>query len=230
MDYFSRLAHRALNILDQPLAQPRLPSRYELGGEIARQDAPIEPADASAQHQSAAASAAWVSSDAAPERRAPHIDAERVGQLAPVQPSLPAATPSRFSRRNDPTVALPGELSDSAAPAPEATIALHQSQPIAVATSAPTQPQPSTLRPTTSAIQPRATYQTAGRTVADDLQLDAGHSGSAAPSIRVTIGRIDVRAVIAPAPPARRTPPAAPKPAQGLEDYLRAGKGGSTKP
>jgi hypothetical protein len=225
MDYFFRLARRALNIPGQPLAQPRLPSRYELGGEIARQDTPIEPADASAQRPSAAASAALVSSDAAPERRAPQqlaaaeLAAERAGQ-----PSLPAATPSLFSRRTDPTVALPGELSGSAAPAPE------QIGPIAVALSVPTQPPPATLRPAASAIQPRATDQTTGRTAADGLQLDASHPDGAAPSIRVTIGRIDVRAVIAPAPPSRRAPPAAPKPAQGLEDYLRAGKGGSSKP
>jgi hypothetical protein len=233
MDYFFRLARRALNIPGQPLAQPRLPSRYELRGEIARQDTPINPADASAQRPSAAASAALVSSDATPERRAPQqlaateLAAARAGQLALGQPSLPA-TPSLFSRRTDPTVALPGELSGSAAPAPEQTSASRQPGPIAVALSVP--PPPAMLRPPASAIQPRATDQTTGRTAADGLQLDASHPDGAAPNIRVTIGRIDVRAVIAPAPPSRRAPPAAPKPAQGLEDYLRAGKGGSSKP
>jgi hypothetical protein len=228
MDYFFRLARRALNIPVQPLAQPRLPSRYELGDEIARPDAPIAPADASVQRQSAAASAASVSPNAAPERRAPQIDAERVGQLAPVQPSLPAATPSLFSWRADSPVALTGELSGSATPAPDP--ASVSRQPIAVTVSAPARPQPAPVRPVASAIQPIANHQTTGLTAEDRMQLEAGQPADAVPSIRVTIGRIDVRAVMAPAPPARRAPPAAPRPAQGLEDYLRAGKGGSSKP
>lgn len=42
----------------------------------------------------------------------------------------------------------------------------------------------------------------------------------AAPTIRVTIGRIDVRAVFAPPPPAQRARP--PAPALSLDDYLRS--------
>jgi len=46
---------------------------------------------------------------------------------------------------------------------------------------------------------------------------------TAAPVIRVTIGRIDVRAVNAPAPPARRQTPSAPK--LSLDEYLRSRNG-----
>jgi hypothetical protein len=46
---------------------------------------------------------------------------------------------------------------------------------------------------------------------------------TAAPVIRVTIGRIDVRAVSAPAPPARRQAPSAPK--LSLDEYLRSRNG-----
>jgi hypothetical protein len=45
-------------------------------------------------------------------------------------------------------------------------------------------------------------------------------SEASAPVIRVTIGRIDVRAVNAPAPPAQRATPPAPK--LSLEEYLRS--------
>jgi len=42
-----------------------------------------------------------------------------------------------------------------------------------------------------------------------------------APTIRVTIGRIDVRAVMPPAPPAPRSRPSRPGPTLSLEDYLQ---------
>jgi len=45
----------------------------------------------------------------------------------------------------------------------------------------------------------------------------------AAPVIRVTIGRVDVRAVSAPAPPPRRQAPTGPK--LSLEEYLRSRNG-----
>jgi hypothetical protein len=49
----------------------------------------------------------------------------------------------------------------------------------------------------------------------------------AAPTIRVSIGRIEVRAIMPPIPPARPTPPARPRPQLSLEDYLQQHKGGS---
>ena len=55
----------------------------------------------------------------------------------------------------------------------------------------------------------------------DDARLD-----EEAPTIRVTIGRVDVRAVAAPAKEARRAPEP-PRPALTLEDYLRRRGGGS---
>lgn len=45
-----------------------------------------------------------------------------------------------------------------------------------------------------------------------------------APKIRVTIGRIDVRAVSPPQPPAQETAPAAPR--MSLDDYLKSSNGG----
>lgn len=45
------------------------------------------------------------------------------------------------------------------------------------------------------------------------------------PAIRVTIGRVDVRAVL-PTPPPRRVQPARPKPGLSLDDYLKRGNRG----
>ena len=42
-----------------------------------------------------------------------------------------------------------------------------------------------------------------------------------APTIQVTIGRIEVRAITLPAPPAPRFKPARPGPALSLDDYLK---------
>jgi hypothetical protein len=52
-------------------------------------------------------------------------------------------------------------------------------------------------------------------------------SAPPAPTIRVSIGRIEVRAIMPPVPPARHTPPARPRPQLSLEDYLRQHRGGS---
>jgi hypothetical protein len=50
---------------------------------------------------------------------------------------------------------------------------------------------------------------------------------SSAPAIRVTIGRIEVRAITPPpVPPAQRTTPARPGPELSLDDYLKQHNGG----
>ena len=55
---------------------------------------------------------------------------------------------------------------------------------------------------------------------------EAGTAETAAPTVHVRIGRIDVRAILPPAPPSRpATRPAAPR--NSLEDYLSGRKGGS---
>ena len=49
---------------------------------------------------------------------------------------------------------------------------------------------------------------------------------SPAPAIRVTIGRIEVRAITPPMAAERRAAPARPGPALSLEDYLKQHNGG----
>ena len=48
----------------------------------------------------------------------------------------------------------------------------------------------------------------------------------ALPDIQVTIGRIDVRAMLPPTPPAASSTPNRPRPALSLDDYLKQQKGG----
>ena len=54
-----------------------------------------------------------------------------------------------------------------------------------------------------------------------DQPRTAQEPAPTAPTIRVSIGRIEVRAIMPPAPPAQRTPPARPRPQLSLEDYLQ---------
>jgi len=94
--------------------------------------------------------------------------------------------------------------------------------------SAPTQHNPSAQTPPTSLrhsapVVPRSiTPRAAAPSLARSEQAEAGDS---APRIKVTIGRVEVRAVMPATPPARpaRSAPASPS----LEDYLKKGERGA---
>ena len=60
-----------------------------------------------------------------------------------------------------------------------------------------------------------------------DQRRTAQEPSPTTPTIRVSIGRIEVRAIIPLAPPAQRTPPARPRPQLSLEDYLQRHRGRS---
>jgi hypothetical protein len=228
MDYFFRLAQRALNTPGLPLAQPRLPSRYEIGDTIGQPGGLIAQDDPSEQRQATPTGTTVARAAVAAARLVPLPAASADPTLAPVQPSPVTESPSLPSQHAAPTVPFSSTLSGHVAPPPEP--ASMSQQPAEAALGAPAQPQPAVVRPIVSALRPEANHHGAALAALDRSQLEPGLRSGTAPSIRVTIGRIDVRAVMPPAPPARRAPPAAAKPAQGLEDYLRAGKGGSSKP
>ena len=57
-----------------------------------------------------------------------------------------------------------------------------------------------------------------------DERTKTPESPHTAPTIRVTIGRVDVRAIVSPAPPSAKPP--RPKPLLTLEDYLKQRNGG----
>lgn len=79
--------------------------------------------------------------------------------------------------------------------------------------SAPTTPHRSAVRP--------PVFERAGVPKVSELSPGA----SAAPSVQVSIGRVEVRAVF-PAPTVRRPGPARSRPAMSLDDYLSRGRGG----
>jgi hypothetical protein len=62
-------------------------------------------------------------------------------------------------------------------------------------------------------------------TTSQHLSALVSEAASSTPTIRVTIGRIDVRAITPPAPPPRPKQ-ARPGPTLSLDDYARQRKGG----
>lgn len=96
-----------------------------------------------------------------------------------------------------------------------------QSQRAGETEQAPT-PGTRSLTPAITVIRERATSQIEPAAPAPTEQV-AAHA--AAPTIKITIGRVDVRAVM-PAAPATRPAPARPGPSLSLEDYLQQREGG----
>lgn len=85
--------------------------------------------------------------------------------------------------------------------------------------------EPLVIRPRVTRIDESSSTTTTGTANESANQTANRATGDqAAPVIRVTIGRIDVRAVTQAAPPARRATPPAPK--LTLEEYLRSRNGG----
>ncbi|HMQ55607.1 MAG TPA: hypothetical protein PKD98_26240, partial [Anaerolineae bacterium] len=82
---------------------------------------------------------------------------------------------------------------------------------------APPDPLPATIFPARTAPS-----STVGPSLANGFSRPA--SEPPAPSINVTIGRVEVRAIFE--PPAKAAPPTKPEPKLSLEDYLRASTGG----
>lgn len=80
--------------------------------------------------------------------------------------------------------------------------------------------RPRVARADESSLHDRATTNEA----AANQTASTANGDQAAPTIRVTIGRIEVRAITQAAPPARRA--ATPEPKLSLEDYLRSRNGG----
>ena len=199
-DYLTRLGARAVSG-DAPSVQPRLPSRYEGTSD---DDVEIEP-DAAQPEQAAAQPAAAVQ---------PNTTVVTV-QATEVEPATPAAEPL------SPMPPVTTEVDDDG-PQPVPVHAIlnnlnvlhevvhqltdgeeqHEVVPVAAATPAP-------LPSTADAVQPGAPAR------------------EPAPVVRVTIGRIEVRAASTPAPqPAApptvaRHPVSQPPPGERLSAYLR---------
>jgi hypothetical protein len=223
MTFLARLIERHLGDVPSafPILEPRLPSRFE----------PAAPA-----------AAPWAGEWDVEVRR----DSESRVSVAP--PSVPAPTrPRERGERPDGgmprsgvrpvalgTVAVPLHDATVLAPvgAPRATSPAVDGQPVrparpATAPAVPDAPASDTsaerpaARPPTAtppSLRPPAPASRAIRAERERAEIRGG------PTIHVTIGRVDVRAVMAPvaAPPR----PSAPSETSSLEDYLRGRAGG----
>lgn len=231
MDYFLRLAQRALQP-GETVARPRVASRFETAMDV---PATI-PADSIG---SAMARPAMLGDEGLePEHAATRLSHSSI---------VPGATPgvTRSSRPGDEA----GPSSVTAllgfeAPRPAAGI-LTASMPGAGAPrarAAPGQYHVATPPVAVTMSQPAAEHSARdvapdGRAAVADAAHDHGqrrpaetpHAAASEPVVRVSIGRIDVRAVMAPTPPAKRASPAPAQASQSLEAYLRAGKADRSK-
>jgi hypothetical protein len=75
-------------------------------------------------------------------------------------------------------------------------------------------------------VEPRLAPAPAPQTSSSESGRLSAAAPDAAPTIRVHIGRIDVRAVMPPAQQESRRAPARPRPSLTLEDYLGRRSGG----
>jgi len=235
MDFLTRLAQRTTGAL--PTVQPRLPARFELaagprgemvpGGAIEAGMAapnpqpashhgiviePLQPGPASPQD------VRIVNSDSAALHPPPAtiIDGALRAALGPLQEN-PVRPSEALSFQGTPTAdraatpPLTPLLDGSIHPTPEPRPALRvKARSAHSAHAVAAEPQRSETRPPAG-----------GHPIAEDVTAE-----TAAPTVHVRIGRIDVRAILPPAPPSRpATRPAAPR--SSLEDYLSGRKGGS---
>lgn len=244
MNYLSQLAARTLHQL--PSVQPRLPSRFEATQRETLAEAPAPPETATFTPGApaiTAASATVAVASAQSTLEAPHVstvDLRAMHEIAPApRPLLDAATISatpvhqEASRR-----AAEGER---ATPAPSLTVLERNTVTHVIERDPPVVAANLTLADHTTTLErhtlvererilaptpiapvearapiPRATPQVTPYTPPAPERLAAPEP---APVIQVSIGRIEVRAIHAPA--ASAAPPAMPKPGLSLDDYLR---------
>jgi hypothetical protein len=224
MDYFTRLAQQALDVASEGVVQPRLLSRFEPVGmaaglafvaeqriEIEREAPPLS-AQRSAPPPLAAARPA-------PMALRPGVEAQSPAYVMP--PSLPlpgrqVAGQVASVERRPATAALatPSSAEPNSATARVVHVLAGSGEPVRAATTA------RSAGSMAIAPAPQPPCAAAPRAAADQRP--------AAPVIRVSIGRVDVRAVTRAAPPPTRTAPT-PQPAAPLEAYLRADKGGRSR-
>lgn len=238
-DYLKNLVERTLD--PSRVVQPRLASRFEPQGTFAAFDldtgeGETEPAEPAVEARAEARRAeATPRAESAPRTRAEHFAAPSVPERRPdALPHEQRPAPASERAPNPPTTAMtfaereaprPTVTSVEAGKSParaEASIkvsdAVRESRP---APESGTAQKPRVVEPRLSPLPKVFEGQSPHVPAADD----AGRE-EAAPTIRVTIGRVDVRAVAAPAREARRAPEPQ-RPSLTLEDYLRRRGGGS---
>ena len=211
-DYLTNLAARALGVAE--VARPR-PSLFEPRRGVAEPPIPAEPARGEVEPEVRAPDVAAE----APPRRQPAEPAavrEREGTSAPdgdrgpPRVAAPQRAPGRGRRRPETAPPRPAEPGAAPSAARERRAPAAPFEPAAPRLGVPTQPaRPAELQrpvaaPVLAARPPRP-------------QVAAGDAP--APTVRVTIGRVDVRAVTPEQPPEqKRKPKRAPR--MSLDEYL----------
>jgi hypothetical protein len=224
MDYFTRLAQQALDLAAGPAVQPRLPARFEPSG-------------------IAAPAVALYEQDVSLDRGAPPLPLEQ--RPSPAERQWAASEPSSTLLAPSPTLVTPLSRPSAHEHAGEQPAALERRRveapaapvsgsPVASpAASAPPIASASgnTSRPAPVVPAPAAPRSPAGRAAIvpalspQPVVARERTEAQAMPVIRVSIGRVDVRAVTRPAAAAPRSSPAPQPAAASLEAYLRANKG-----
>ena len=221
MDYFARLAQQALGGEVSAAVRPRLPGPFEPGG--AFPSIPASPELIGDGPLVTPPRASLRSPDHVRPALPPNSQPERTANTPAAEPPTPApiALQPQAGLARQPTAAVrppaaaPGAIrSVVAGGAPNQVAAVGPASQAPGADSIPSSPRRGV------AIAPALV---SSAPVGVRAQVDAG---ALAPVIRVSIGRVEVRAVMRPAAAPPRTV-SAPQPAAApLEDYLRADKGG----
>ena len=237
-DYLSNVAAKSLNLIE-PI-HPRLASRFEplpaidwLTAGLPLEAEPVEEAPRPASMAFEAAQLSVSAPVSAPPTAAPRQPLAAPMAVVPTTPDRSPVDQPLQSLRNSTTgdVVPPSARSSTRPSSARRHEARQQGRP----TSLPIQDAP--LATQTTGDAPSSVIPSIPATVGARPAV-APHVESvtpvtpatptvsppvsqSAPTIRVTIGRIDVRAVMPPAPPAPRSRPSRPGPTLSLEDYLQ---------
>jgi len=244
-DYLDRLVTRSFGLPGG--VGPRLPSAYE--ADVAVDEPLIEVREESATRPSLASQPARTPNPPTPRRENAGAPAPRRGAARrPETEATPTAapreaspkTPTRASRRP-----ARGLSSPEADPTPPSNTVLLVGQPgepegmaagLLAAPLAPDEPMPEEpARPAVPSVFAGPTSRHAEIRPALPVEVAVPRAGaalnaqpraqpSAVPAVRITIGRIDVRAVTPPEPARARTPTTPPP--LSLDDYLERRRGG----
>lgn len=199
--FLARLVERSRADVPSEI-RPRLPSAFE-AGLIAREDA-APPEDSAAE---------MAGSTAAPGARKEAPPTVYRGQLVAVRPLPEASGETQRRPESPPAAAVP-----RAPPVrPQA-----EPEPLAEASAAAAVPERPRVPPRATPIEPRVVRPEQQRHQAPSSRAGAegNGDGEAASIVRVTIGRIEVRAVTEAPPPPRAVRTPAP-PRLSLDEYLR---------
>lgn len=252
-DFLTRLAERALGVA--PTAQPRVASLFDPGPRVASLFATgprvavdaAESAALSDESRVMSGDRILLADDRVPSVRSPaiaHVSSTVLEDSSPVGPQQAV----RDARDTMPSPHPMNQLSpvDSRAdegPRPESKPFVTQGKPVSRPdreTSGPRGPEsagsrskiarigsqsvPSSRKPITLPSQAARPVQRAEPIRRRD-PADSVTAPSPSPTVRVTIGRVEVRAILPPPPPAARTAAVRSGPAPSLEEYLKRPNG-----